>query len=60
MPGVASLRGDCFRADLKIYLGPPSLPARYSILLACVRELIRVGVVENDAFLEYEVLEAMR
>eukprot|EP00730_Choanoeca_flexa_P001563 TRINITY_DN10690_c0_g1_i1.p1 TRINITY_DN10690_c0_g1~~TRINITY_DN10690_c0_g1_i1.p1 ORF type:complete len:202 (+),score=60.51 TRINITY_DN10690_c0_g1_i1:437-1042(+) len=48
------------RADLKIYLGPPSLPARYSILTASLQELARKGIVQPEGLLEYKVLEAMK
>ena len=33
------------RADIKAYVGPPSLAARYEILRSCVKELYRVGLI---------------
>ena len=45
---------------MKIYLGPPSLLARYSILMASLEELIRTGIVAKEGLLEYKVLEAMK
>ncbi|XP_078433621.1 pachytene checkpoint-like protein [Wolffia australiana] len=33
------------RADIKAYVGPPPLPARYEILRSCVQELIRARVI---------------
>ena len=33
------------RADIKAYVGPPSLAARYEILRSCVKELYRVGLL---------------
>ncbi|KAF3437532.1 hypothetical protein FNV43_RR20286 [Rhamnella rubrinervis] len=38
------------RADIKAYVGPPTLQARYEILRTCLQELIRTGIVSN--FLE--------
>ncbi|KAL2634595.1 hypothetical protein R1flu_006074 [Riccia fluitans] len=35
------------RADIKAYVGFPSLRARYEILRSCVRELQRVGIVST-------------
>ena len=34
------------RADIKQYIGPPSVAARYEILRTCVNELIRVGIIK--------------
>eukprot|EP00884_Botryococcus_braunii_P000790 jgi/Botrbrau1/10711/Bobra.357_1s0013.1 len=34
------------RADIKVYIGPPGLEARYEILRTCFQELQRVGIVE--------------
>jgi pachytene checkpoint protein 2 len=34
------------RADIKAYVGPPGLPARYSILRSAVAELGRAGIVD--------------
>lgn len=35
------------RADIKAYVGPPSLWARYEILRSCVKELCRVGLLTS-------------
>ncbi len=34
------------RADIRQYIGPPSLRARYEILRTCLNELARVGLVQ--------------
>lgn len=44
------------RADLKIYIGPPGEAAIYSILLSCIEELKRVGILRNDEFTKDEIL----
>lgn len=36
------------RADLKLYVGPPSLTGRYNVLAGCIEELARVGLVNMD------------
>ncbi|WVZ86133.1 hypothetical protein U9M48_032966 [Paspalum notatum var. saurae] len=33
------------RADIKAYVGPPTLQARYEILRSCIHELLRVGIL---------------
>ncbi|KAG0526292.1 hypothetical protein BDA96_06G133400 [Sorghum bicolor] len=33
------------RADIKAYVGPPTLQARYEILRSCIQELLRVGIL---------------
>ena len=33
------------RADIKQYIGPPSVAARYHILSSCISELMRVGII---------------
>ncbi|CAD6341846.1 unnamed protein product [Miscanthus lutarioriparius] len=33
------------RADIKAYVGPPMLQARYEILRSCIQELLRVGIL---------------
>lgn len=33
------------RADIKAYVGPPTLQARYEILRSCLQELIRTGIL---------------
>lgn len=35
------------RADIKAYVGPPTLQARYEILRTCLQELIRAGILSN-------------
>eukprot|EP00873_Tetraselmis_striata_P007007 jgi/Tetstr1/427271/TSEL_001724.t1 len=35
------------RADIKVFIGPPPLSARYQILWSCVQELRRVGFLEG-------------
>ncbi|KAK8958371.1 hypothetical protein KSP40_PGU014798 [Platanthera guangdongensis] len=33
------------RADIKAYVGPPTLQARYEILRSCLQELVRAGIL---------------
>ena len=57
---ITSAIDDAFldRADIKQYIGNPSLPARYSILKSCVEELIRVGILfPNTKFKPYLQIE---
>ncbi|EPS67357.1 hypothetical protein M569_07418, partial [Genlisea aurea] len=35
------------RADIKAYVGPPTLEARYEILKSCLQELSRAGIITN-------------
>ncbi|KNA18522.1 hypothetical protein SOVF_069910 [Spinacia oleracea] len=35
------------RADIKAYVGPPTLQARYEILRSCLHELLRSGILKN-------------
>ncbi|KAJ8752024.1 hypothetical protein K2173_001050 [Erythroxylum novogranatense] len=35
------------RADIKAYVGPPTLQARYEILSSCLQELMRTGILSN-------------
>lgn len=35
------------RADIKAYVGPPTLQARYEILRSCLEELIRTGILSS-------------
>lgn len=35
------------RADIKAYVGPPTLQARYEILHSCLKELIRTGILSK-------------
>ncbi|KAA8542214.1 hypothetical protein F0562_023366 [Nyssa sinensis] len=36
------------RADIKAYVGPPTLQARYEILRSCLKELLRTGILSNS------------
>ncbi|KAF9603223.1 hypothetical protein IFM89_034556 [Coptis chinensis] len=36
------------RADIKAYVGPPTVQARYEILRSCIQELIRTGILAED------------
>ena len=36
------------RADIKAYIGPPPLHARYEIMRTCVEELQRVGIITDS------------
>jgi len=36
------------RADIKAYVGNPSVSARYNVLLSCINELQRCGLVEDS------------
>ncbi|XP_059657986.1 pachytene checkpoint protein 2 homolog [Cornus florida] len=35
------------RADIKAYVGPPTLHARYEILRSCLQELLRTGILSK-------------
>nr|POE50777.1 pachytene checkpoint protein 2 like [Quercus suber] len=35
------------RADIKAYVGPPTLQARYEILRSCLMELVKKGILSN-------------
>ncbi|CAL0327663.1 unnamed protein product [Lupinus luteus] len=35
------------RADIKAYVGPPTLHARYEILRSCLQELMRTGILSS-------------
>lgn len=35
------------RADIKAYVGPPTLQARYEILRSCLQELMRTGILSS-------------
>ncbi|MCO5576235.1 hypothetical protein L7F22_030044 [Adiantum nelumboides] len=51
------------RADVKAFVGPPSLWARYEILRSCLKELYRVGLLttqwpsEEELILDYNGLQ---
>jgi len=36
------------RADIKLFLGLPSLEARYEILRSCIEELMKVGIISSQ------------
>ncbi|XP_057465387.1 pachytene checkpoint protein 2 homolog [Actinidia eriantha] len=36
------------RADIKAYIGPPTLQARYEILRSCLQELLRTGILSKS------------
>ncbi|XP_049364313.1 pachytene checkpoint protein 2 homolog [Solanum verrucosum] len=36
------------RADIKAYVGPPTLQACYEILRSCLQELLRTGILSNS------------
>lgn len=45
------------RADIKLFIGPPNLQARYEILRSCVEELQRTGIVQSpDRLLPFHEL----
>nr|GMD36227.1 pachytene checkpoint protein 2 homolog [Ipomoea batatas] len=44
------------RADIKAYVGPPTLQARYEILRSCLQELLRAGILSNSHTLGAEQL----
>jgi SpoVK/Ycf46/Vps4 family AAA+-type ATPase len=49
------------RADIKQYIGPPNLRARYDITSTCIYELMRVGIVAPKVpLLDYKSLELMQ
>lgn len=50
------------RADIRIFIGPPSAPAIYTIYRSCLTELIRVGLIEESGsnLLSYQALAAMQ
>ncbi|KAJ6888744.1 pachytene checkpoint protein 2 [Populus alba x Populus x berolinensis] len=44
------------RADIKAYVGPPTLQARYEILRSCLQELLRTGIISNFQDSDYLML----
>ncbi|CAL8074715.1 unnamed protein product [Calicophoron daubneyi] len=50
------------RADIRLFIGPPSAPAIYSIYRSCISELVRVGLLQAREInlLSYQALKAMR
>ena len=45
------------RADIKAFIGPPSIAARYEMLRGCVGELARVGIVAAPPLLPWRRLQ---
>ncbi|KAG0489299.1 hypothetical protein HPP92_008110 [Vanilla planifolia] len=51
------------RADIRAYVGPPALQARYEILRSCLQELLRTGILkfpqdhEDHDLLNYSTLK---
>ncbi|KAG0489310.1 hypothetical protein HPP92_008121 [Vanilla planifolia] len=51
------------RADIRAYVGPPALQARYEILRSCLQELLRTGILkfpqdhEDHVLLNYSTLK---
>ncbi len=49
------------RADIRQYIGPPTLEARYAIFLSCIKELARVNFISPpEALLDIKTLQLMR
>ena len=48
------------RADIKAFIGPPSVAARYEMLRGCVAELARVGIVAAPPLLPWRRLQVWR
>ncbi|KAA3677738.1 pachytene checkpoint protein 2 [Paragonimus westermani] len=50
------------RADIRLYIGPPSAPAIYTIYRSCLTELVRVRLLEpdNEGLLSYRAVAAMQ
>lgn len=44
------------RADIKAYVGPPTLQARYEILRSCLQELIRTGILTTSEGYDHSML----
>uniref|UniRef100_A0A7N0VFI2 Pachytene checkpoint protein 2 homolog n=1 Tax=Kalanchoe fedtschenkoi TaxID=63787 RepID=A0A7N0VFI2_KALFE len=44
------------RADIKAYIGPPTLEARYEILRSSLQELIRRGIISNCTDDDHKIL----
>uniref|UniRef100_A0A0E0PAJ6 Pachytene checkpoint protein 2 homolog n=2 Tax=Oryza TaxID=4527 RepID=A0A0E0PAJ6_ORYRU len=47
------------RADIKAYVGPPTLQARYEILRSCLQELLRVGILTHTQGLSGRTLRKL-
>jgi hypothetical protein len=49
------------RADIKQYIGNPSLPAVFTIYHSCIKELTRVGIIcPAQQIMDLRALEVMR
>lgn len=56
--GANTVRFVVYRADLKLYFGPPGLQAVYKILMSCLTELARAGIIAgDDSLIDYRTLE---
>ncbi|XP_023000731.1 pachytene checkpoint protein 2 homolog [Cucurbita maxima] len=44
------------RADIKAYVGPPTLQARYEILRSCLQELLRTGILTTVEGFDHAML----
>jgi SpoVK/Ycf46/Vps4 family AAA+-type ATPase len=52
---------DEISADIKQYIGPPSLAARYAIFKSCIDELSRVGILAaEDTIIDLKTMNLMR
>ena len=47
------------RADIKAYVGPPTLQARYEILRSCLQELIRTGILSTSEVHTHLIIAAL-
>ncbi|XP_073125283.1 pachytene checkpoint protein 2 homolog isoform X2 [Henckelia pumila] len=45
------------RADIKAYVGPPTLQARYEILRSCLLELLRAGILSDSQIQSFTSLK---
>ncbi|CAN0278459.1 pachytene checkpoint protein 2 homolog [Lampetra fluviatilis] len=48
------------RADIKQYIGPPSVLAIYQIFLSCLVELMKKGIIRTHQLLSFRQLEMMK
>lgn len=44
-------------ADIKAYVGPPTLQARYEILRSCLQELLRAGILAHTPVYHFPDME---
>ena len=47
------------RADIKAYVGPPTLQARYEILRSCLQELLRTGILTTVEVHKHLIIAAL-